>query len=425
MAEHSRTLHFQRESQTSGVRLYTTQGEVTNPTVITDASTESAGTLYTTAADDITPALRLKDGSTTVYAKLEEVSGTNKGLKVSANEKNYVAPSTVQVGLALIASGGGAGTWKQVDAEGNSLSGAIDFSNTYPWNAIETVTIDGQTMVKIPKFYVKYGEIQSGSNAGKKARWVSETKKTGYHIHPAFVKNGYVMDSFYLGAYEAYNSGSNKAGSAANKTPWVNIGGFANAKTYCANRGAGWHLQNIYEIAAVNILLLIELGTPDVQTAIAAGNVRSSAVVTTGSSAAVWRGIHEWWGNMMEHVDGLTTDANGIYQIFSNKMDGSYVSTGITNPASGWITEMSEAKGTNFDLSDVFLSSATNDTVGNGTYGDYHFTGKNTILLRSGYWGNGGDAGAFEVSVYNDALYSENSVCLRLAKEGTVTEEVA
>lgn len=32
---------------------------------------------------------------------------------------------------------------------------SIDFDNTYPWAGIETVTIDGQQMVKIPKFYVK------------------------------------------------------------------------------------------------------------------------------------------------------------------------------------------------------------------------------------------------------------------------------
>ena len=303
---------------------------------------------------------------------------------------------------------------------------AIDFNTTYPWCAMEKVTIDGQVMIKIPKVYVKYGTIPAGrANAGKKGRWVSEKKLSGYHIHPAFVKNGYVMDCFYIGAYEAYNAGSNKAGSAASQTPWVNIGGFENAKTYCKNRGETWHLQNIYEIAAINILMMIELETPNAQTAIAAGNVSSSAAQATGATAAIWREIHEWWGNVWEHVDGLTTDANGIYQIFSNKMDGSYVSTGVTNPASGWITEMSEAKGTNFDLTDVFLPSATNGTEGNGTYGDYHWTGKGTVLYRSGSWRDGSDDGAFTFDVRHGASNSNSSIGLRLAKEGTVTEELA
>lgn len=296
---------------------------------------------------------------------------------------------------------------------------AIDFSTTYPWSAIEKVTIDGQVMIKIPKFYVKYGTIPNGrENAGKKAHWVSEKPLSGYHIHPAFVRNGKTMDCFYLGAYEAYNAGSNKAGSAANQTPWVNIGGFENAKTYCKNRGEDWHLQNIYEIAAVNLLMMIELETPNVQTAIATGNVSSSAAQATGATAAVWREIHEWWGNVWEHVDGLTVDANGIYQIFSNQGDGTYVSTGVTTPASGWITEMSEAKGTNFDLSDVFLPSATDGTEGNGTYGDYHWTGKGTVLYRSGRWRDGSNGGAFAFHVDNGASGSNSTVGLRLAKYG-------
>ncbi len=311
---------------------------------------------------------------------------------------------------------------------------AIDFSTTYPWSGIEKVTIDGQIMIKIPKFYHKYGTIPAGrANAGKKAHWVSEKKLSGYKIHPAFVKNGKVMDCFYIGAYEAYNAGSSKAGSAASQTPWVNIGGFDNAKTYCTNRNTdandvakrGWHLQNIYEIAAINILMMIELETPNVQTAIAMGNVSSSAAQATGATAAVWRELHEWWGNVWEHVDGLTTDANGIYQIFSNQMDGSYVSTGVTNPASGWITEMSEAKGTNFDLTDVFLPAATDGTEGNGTYGDYHWTGKSTVLYRSGGWATGSRDGAFAFDVYDGATNSNGGIGLRLAKEGELTDELA
>lgn len=308
---------------------------------------------------------------------------------------------------------------------------AIDFSTTYPWSTMETVTIDGQAMVKIPKFYVKYGVIPAGRpNAGKKGRWVSEKKFPDYHIHPAFVKNGYVMDCFYIASYEAYNAGSNKAGSAPNQTPWTNVGGFANAKTYCANRGEGWHLQNIYEIGTVNILLLIELGTPNVQTAIAMGNVNSSsnAVMATGTTDAVWRDIHEWWGNVYEHVDGITTSGNNVYQIFSNKMDGTYVSTGVALPSEGWTTEMSEEKGTNFDLTDVFLPSVADSTESNGTYGDYSNSANISIPLcsyRSGMYNENSKAGAFYLRTRDSYNNSYEYLGFRLAKEGTVTEEVA
>lgn len=305
---------------------------------------------------------------------------------------------------------------------------AIDFNTIYPWSAMETVTIDGQAMVKIPKYYVKYGVIPEGRpNAGKKGRWVSEKKFPGYHIHPAFVKNGYVMDCFYIASFEAYNAGSNKAGSAPNQTPWVNVNQ-TDAKTYCTNRGAGWHLQNIYEIAAVNTLLLIELGTPNVQTAIAIGNVNSSAAMATGTTDAVWRDLHEWWGNVWEQVDGFITDANNVYQIFSNQGDGTYVSTGVVAPNSGWITEMSEAKGTNFDLSDVFLPSATDSTESNGTYGDFYsgvITTNLVPIYRSGSWADDFKAGAFVCNNENALFVKVDWLGFRLAKEGTVTAEAA
>lgn len=303
---------------------------------------------------------------------------------------------------------------------------AIDVTNVYPYDAIADATIDGQAMVWIPKFYVKYGTIPTGrENEGKKAHWISEKPLSGFHVYPAFVKDGAEIAGFYIGAYEAYNAGSSIAGSASGKSPWVNITN-PSAISVCNARNTdstqeskrGWHLQNIYEVHAINLLQLIEWESPDAQAKVGTGNVSSSAAVATGNSNAVWRGIHEWWGNVWEHVDGLKTDANGVYQIFSNQGDGTYVSTGVTNPGEGWITEVSEANGTNFDLSDVFLPSATNGTESNGTYGDYHWTGKSTVLYRSGSWDYGSGCGSFTSFVYNAASGSGSNVGFRLAKYG-------
>jgi hypothetical protein len=327
------------------------------------------------------------------------------------------------VGIALVQSGGGAGTWTRVDPDGDGLP-TQNFNELYPWNGIETVTIDGQTMAKIPKFYVKYGEAAEGSEyAGKKCHWVSETKKDGYHVHPAFVRNGVEKDYFLIGAYEAYNAGSSVAGSKSGQTPWVNIGGHANAIAYCNARNTnaddtakrGWHLQTIYERAAISLLMLIELGTPDVQTAIAAGNVGSNAAVATGSTAAKWRGICEYWGNVWEHTDGFKTDGNSKGQIFSTQGDGTYVDTGVT-VAAGWIKEVSEAKGTNFDLTDVFVPSVSDGTEANGTYGDYCWVAANCVLYQSGGWAYGSRTGAFVFDVANGAAYSDGDIGLRLAK---------
>ena len=75
----------------------------------------------------------------------------------------------------------------------------IDFDKLYPWRGIELVTIDEQEMVKIPKFYVKVGIAPAGTDqAGKKCWWISDTKRNGYHVHPAFMKNGKEIEQFYV-----------------------------------------------------------------------------------------------------------------------------------------------------------------------------------------------------------------------------------
>ncbi len=330
------------------------------------------------------------------------------------------------VGIALVQSGGGAGIWVQVDPDGNGLP-TQNFSYLYPWNTIKKVSIDGQIMVKIPKFYVKYGEAAEGSEyAGKKCHWVSKTKKDDYHVHPAFVRNGEEKDYFLIGAYEAFNDGG-KAGSKRAQTPWINIGGHANAISRCEARNTnandaakrGWHLQTVYERAAISLLMLIELGTPDVQSVIGAGNVLSSAAVATGSTAAKWRGIFEYWGNVWEHVDGFKTGANSKGQIFSTRGDGTYVDTGVT-VADGWITEMSEAAGTNFDLTDVFVPSVSDGTEADGTYADCCLVAADCVLYQSGSWGSDSRCGAFTFNAGSAASVSDSSLGLRL--ENTQTD---
>jgi hypothetical protein len=301
---------------------------------------------------------------------------------------------------------------------------SVDFTKAYPWSGITAVTIDSQIMIKIPKFYVKVGTAPAGaSQAGKKCWWISDRARTGYHVHPAFVRNGKEVSCFYIGAYEASANGA-KACSIASVAPWVNITNPA-AISACAarNTGAagseqyGWHLQNIYERHAISVLMLVELGTPNVQSAIGAGNTASSAAVATGTTNAVWHGIHEFWGNVWEHTDGFKTDASGIGQIFSNQGDGSYVSTSVV-PAAGWIKTASEASGTNFDLKDVFVPAVSDGTEGNGTFGDYCREAANCVLYTSGNWDNGSQAGAFVFSVNIASSYANTTLGFRVAKYG-------
>ena len=56
---------------------------------------------------------------------------------------------------------------------------------------------DGQVMVEIPKFYLRY------SYASNVHRWdISPVPLAGFSLHPAFFKNGVEVDARYISAYE-------------------------------------------------------------------------------------------------------------------------------------------------------------------------------------------------------------------------------
>ena len=301
----------------------------------------------------------------------------------------------------------------------------INFDATYPWAGMQAVTVDGQAMIYVPKFYQKIGTAPTGSQqAGNKGKWVSDRKLSGFTVHPAFMKDGVEKAGFYVAAYECCVDPTNsaKAGSLVGKAPLVSID-FPTMKARCAARNtgtgeqAGWHLWNIYELAAVQTLALIELGTPDVQTKIAAGNVNSSAAVVTGSTAAKYRGISELWGNVWHMVDGLKGNGTTI-QIFDREGKNTYINTGVVaNTGSGYTKEMLTNTGTGFDFNDVYVPSTIDSTAANGTYGDYYWAATSDfVCYHGGSWYGGAMYGLFTLYLSNVSGYSSTNFGGRLAK---------
>lgn len=298
------------------------------------------------------------------------------------------------------------------------------FDKTWPWAGIKTEMIDGQEMVYIPKFYYKTGLAPVGSQqAGKKCLWVSDRPIAGYRVHPAFMKNGAETAGFWVGAYECSvdaNAGT-KAASVINKAPLVSID-FPTMKTRCDARNvsgqSGWHLWNVYELAAIQMLCLIELGSPDVQAKIGSGNSNSSAAVATGSTNAKWRGICELWGNVWHMVDGLKGSGTTI-QMLDRLGNGTYVNTGVAaySAAHGYPREMLDTLGTGFDFNDVFVPKTIDATASNGTYGDYYWAAvSDFVCYHGGYWANGASAGLCSLDLSNPASTSHVNIGGRLAK---------
>jgi hypothetical protein len=375
-----------------------------------------------TKTDEWNPAATWKGSNTSqkVTSRVSFADASAFKMEGLTMENGVLTLGSEVVGIARISTGGGAGKWARVDANGDALT--ADFAKIYPWAGITTVTIGSNSMTKIPAFWYKRGTAPTGSvYAGKPIIWVSDRARTGFKIHPAFMYKGAEKSCFYIGSYKCGGS-SSKATSQKNVSPLVSIN-FTTMQSACSanNTGttgetAGWHLQNFYETSAVNMLLLIEMGTPDAQSAIGNGNVSSSAAVTNGSTNATYRGIYDWWGNVWEMVDGIRGSGTTltIYDLQGNQ---NYVNTGKTPAYNGYMTEMYTESADTYDLGAVFVPSAVDGTQSNGTYGDYIWgLTSNWVAYRGAGWSDGAYAGAFALDLNCGASSALSDIGGRLAK---------
>lgn len=298
------------------------------------------------------------------------------------------------------------------------MADKINLDDTFPYNAIKDVTIDGQAMIWYPKTYVRALELpETAQYAGKYAWQISEFPQEGFHVHRAFIdSSGKERDGFYLGKYEASNQ-SGVPGSIAGATPWVNIN-TPTAIAACKKRNTdasndaktGWHIENCFEYWYVSLLMLIDLGNADTYTAIGAGG--QGSLQKCGSTNAVWRGLYEHWANVWEIVDGCKMDGNGIVQIWDTTGE-TYVSTGKKLADSG----IARGSGTGYDLSDTFIPAA--DGKGSSfsaTTSDGVWTGSNTVTYLGGGWSYGSSDGAFTFFGGDGASSSYAGLGFRLAK---------
>lgn len=327
------------------------------------------------------------------------------------------------IGIVCTATGGGAGTWQRVDENFNAITTtAATFNNHPTYAGVVAQTIDGQAMMKVPKYYLKTGTVPSGTYAGKRYWMVSDQPVSGFSVHPAFMNAGAQIDQFWVGKYQGTNDGGTKLGSAAAVTPLVSIDfPTMQARANARNTGGvtGFGLWNIYQLSAIQTLALIEIGGSDSQTLVGQGHVSGSSALATDNATvaqATWRGIVGLWGNVWQMVDGLQTDASSKYKIWDKNGNKTYQTTSLTAPTSNYPVTMATATGTDYDLATVFAAETTNATAGNGTYGDYFYQAANCVAYHGGLWSTGAYAGLFYLYVGDAASYSNTRIGGRLAK---------
>lgn len=317
---------------------------------------------------------------------------------------------------------------------------------------------NGQVMVYQPKFYyrmcpllVEQNTQGIGYHLRKANYYVSDYPLAGFKLHPAFYDaQGNKIDYILMSAYEgsifdvsanAYILDDAQVMDYANDL-FCSIAGAkpASGKTQnltrlninrmCMNRGAGWYSHNIKATSANQMLMMIEMGMMNMQTAIgqgvinasdtpntennskvtggtsALGNSTGQATGTSGQVSVSYRGCENPWGNIWKFIHGMNIWGDGTlgggvpyyatdFNFAESKRTDNYVSAGFSVAnATGYVSAIGYAPECDW----MFIGS---EVLGNSSVpvGDYTYITANLndykAAILGGAWNVGAGAGAF------------------------------
>lgn len=358
---------------------------------------------------------------------------------------------------------------------------------------------NGQVMVYQPKFYylvcpLEYDRQETGYgyHLRKANYYVSETQRAGFKLHPAFYdKNGNEVDYILMSAYEgciydtsasAYlkndeqvmDASKDKFSSIAGARPASGVSQNLtrpNIEQMAKNRGEGWHSLGIKTASMEQLLMIVEMGMMNLQTAIGQGVVNlpwttgsdttSSYAGATGSTASLgngtgratktttyeggkatdytvdgktsvcYRGVENFWGNIWKFAYGINFYCEvgkpflgyvcKDFNYAESKKTDNYENIGFALPSeNGYVSAMGYS--TKYDW--LFLPS---EVKGNSSLpvGDYYYQ-NNTwdgyrIALLGGSWTDGSSAGGFYWSLNNGVGTRYRTIGGRLVYVPTVT----
>ena len=298
---------------------------------------------------------------------------------------------------------------------------SLNFSTVKPWSDIKSVVIAGNNLVWIPQFYYRKYTPTTGKYAGKSCLEISPTKHDGFKIHPSFMYKGVERAGFFIGAYKNALKDDMLVSIAGVQPSYQKTMQTVERLIDLNNTGgvAGFHNQTFYETSAVNMLLMIEIGTTDAQTKIGRGNADSKEKMNNGSTNATYRGIYDYWGNGWEWVDGITSDSNGTIQIYDDLGNLTYIDTGVkvvSWNAILYIVSMYDNSGAGYDLGAVFLPKEFSESA--GSYGDkiWGACAPNLNLIKGGGFGSGDMCGPFALEFDYQSGMSNPAISGRMAK---------
>ena len=318
-----------------------------------------------------------------------------------------------------------------IDPDNPNLIGEVVNTGSYTTGGTANYTgSHGQVMVEIPKFWWKTDEPTSDQYQWR----ISDEAQTGFTVHPAFITDGVTKDYIYMSAFEG-NLSSNvlRSISGVQPTAAYNINASYSidwVRSFAQARGTGWQIQTYWGTHALQLLYLIEYADFDTQTTIGSGVVNASgsgnesintgatislgnasgaASGTDGLSSISYRGVENFWGNILKFTDGININDNVAYvaneNFASDVYTGDYTSVGSITFASNYVSDIQFPH---------FLATEVNGSSSSHLH-DYQFrnTGQR-IGAFGGTWFNDTAAGGFSWNLNLDSSYESRIVGSRL-----------
>lgn len=273
-----------------------------------------------------------------------------------------------------------------------TTKGSSPFDTCYPWKDIKPVTLDGNNLVSIPKFWYKIT-----TNGATLSIQISDKKISGFLTSPMHADRGDgkgERDIAYIGRYKCNTNYKSLSGYAP-----VNNMTRATARSKIAALGTGYYQQDFASFWTIRLLFLVEFATWDGQSVLQnSTNYGSISDIKTGSTSSMayhtgissngysiaYRYIEDLWENVLEWIDGIYFSGSNVYCInnpakFSDTANGTNIGTKTT--ADGYIKSWRVPSSNTFKWA-LWPASTNGATV--GYINDYYYPQSGAILYTGG-----------------------------------------
>jgi hypothetical protein len=310
----------------------------------------------------------------------------------------------------------------------NGGSGSSPFDSCYPWSEIERVTIDGNELVKIPKFWYK---ITKTGNTMKFE--IADSAKDGFLVSPAHADRGDgkgERDYVYIARYKCSSSNWKSVSGAS---PKVNVTR-SEMRTGITGLGAGYYMQDFAMFWTTRLLYIVEYADWNSQAKIGYGGGNNSSVQNTGASDGMsyhtgtmqssrttygvgvqYRYIEDPWGNVYEWCDGIRFSSTTVYAYkkpseYSDSTGGT--SVGTRPSSNNYISKWNVPSATGYEWALYPSEVSGSDSTYVADYCNYNSSG--VVLFVGGDYNQYQSYGLFYLSGNYGATYKYGSFGGRL-----------